>query len=512
MAMVSYAWSKPQYPLYQYTQLNAGEIRVIWLEPATTLEAPVHCRMKTIDLARRSIWNQYRTLSYAWGPTYPNGSHLTDYILCGGRRIPMTATPLPGRRIPVTATLLQALRRFRAEFSNPERDVENSNILIQPLTKWLWIDAISINQLDMSERSQQVSRMADIYRQSMQLEIWLGVGARTRNVIRNGTLDDAENSANLMEELRQRPWFGRRWVLQEYRLSRNARWFRLGEHTFQLPHGVSLRLSPASSAAPMMGGEPSPYPLLCELYYSRILQCSQPRDFIYALLHISADTGGIPIDYAIPVEELYLAVAARMAKHSVLMLQALSSCATVFGSTAVPSWVPDWRTGCDEKLPVREHKSTIAMLCHEIVELERSGRLPVEMSVEVNGQTLLIQGSVLQPCFPPMHAKSEECDTCRVFTYPWNNFWSKELKCALESMAAKKQVLFMIKDHEDGSVAYALTPAERVTLSQRWPAYQLGEICFKPEQICFTPEDRGFREKFKSSQLQLPTLSTIQPV
>ncbi|KAK5725010.1 hypothetical protein LTR17_013301 [Elasticomyces elasticus] len=122
--------------------------------------------------------------------------------------------------------MLQALRRFRAEFSNPERDLENSSIVTQPLTKWLWIDAISINQLDMSERSQQVSRMADVYRLSEQLEIWLGETAQdplTRELehelvtmIRHWAWKGHEvlsPEIDLVAELfYRRPWFQRRWA------------------------------------------------------------------------------------------------------------------------------------------------------------------------------------------------------------------------------------------------------------------------------------------------------------
>ncbi|KAK4959854.1 hypothetical protein LTR10_002742 [Elasticomyces elasticus] len=214
MAASSNAGPDAQPPLYRYTQLSDDEIRVLYLEPARNLEAPIHCRMKTIDLARRKGGEQYRTLSYAWGPTYPDGSHLSDVIYCDDCRI------------PVTANLLQALRRFRAEFSAPEQDFENSSILIQPLTKWLWIDAISINQLDVAERSQQVSRMADIYRLSKQLEVWLGESAQdlvTQTLeheivmmIRNGTWEDRETLPNMAAELLlRRPWFQRRWAYRQ---------------------------------------------------------------------------------------------------------------------------------------------------------------------------------------------------------------------------------------------------------------------------------------------------------
>ncbi|KAK3638366.1 hypothetical protein LTR56_003516 [Elasticomyces elasticus] len=242
---------------------------------------------------------------------------------------------------------------------------------------------------------------------------------------------------------------------------------------------------------PTMGSTP-PRPLLFELYNSRALQCSQPHDLIYALLHVSANTTDIPIDYAIPVEELYFAVAAQMAKHSVLMLQALLACATVLSSSAVPSWVPDWRTGFDEKS--LDSAIPIGALCRRIAAYEKSGKMSIEPSVKVDGQTLLMQGSILQPCFHPAHTWSEGCDTCRLITPSWENVWLQGLDLA--SMAAKNQVLFVITDHEDFSIAYVLTRTEQVTSSQRWPAYQLGGLCLQMP--------------FKKCKAELPTLSTIQ--
>jgi hypothetical protein len=67
---------------------------------------------------------------------------------------------LNGKRFLVTANLDAALRNFARH------------------RKWqsvpLWIDAIYINQEDISERDQQVRRMKSIYEHAKHVIIWLG--------------------------------------------------------------------------------------------------------------------------------------------------------------------------------------------------------------------------------------------------------------------------------------------------------------------------------------------------
>jgi hypothetical protein len=63
-----------------------------------------------------------------------------------------------GRRLQVTTNLESALRHLRYH--------ENTRIL--------WIDAICINQSDLSERSLQVQHIASIYKSAVMVTLWLG--------------------------------------------------------------------------------------------------------------------------------------------------------------------------------------------------------------------------------------------------------------------------------------------------------------------------------------------------
>jgi len=103
----------------------------------------VRCRLRTISLRRPP---PYLTLSYVWGVTTSNGSHLDASVVCD--RYP----------VRVTRTLDQVLKRIRRMMSGGKFTQTHCDDRI-------WVDAICINQTDMSERSRQVELMARIYQE-----------------------------------------------------------------------------------------------------------------------------------------------------------------------------------------------------------------------------------------------------------------------------------------------------------------------------------------------------------
>ncbi|TKA61266.1 hypothetical protein B0A55_10991 [Friedmanniomyces simplex] len=334
-------------------------------------------------------------------------------------------------------------------------DYDNSIFVPRPPTQWLWIDAICINQQDMAERAEQVSRMADIYRRSECLEVWLGEFSSDRaeealelelvEALRTGTcLPGREMDLGwAVGQFLLRPWFRRRWVVQEYRLSHN-RHVRIGPHSFafskEAMHLLRRGLDASRVQVPLV--TQSPRPLLFELYQNRLMKCSVPHDRIYALLHVSSDMNAVlPIDYTIPVEDLFIAVAAQQARFSGAMLQALLACASAFcGTAGLPSWVPDWRGDIDHGVvPLVEHLRAIAE-----------------------------------------HGPQGTCATCRLSAVAWTEFWCPELKNRLMAMKAKRQVLLIINAYSGCSLAFVLEPCEQSeTLLGGKAAYRLGGLCFR---------------------------------
>lgn len=92
---------------YQYAALSEDEIRIFRILPCKAHEVDlVECSIEilraNVSASGRRDWTpSYLALSYAWGETQQDGSHLTHRIVCDGRWL------------PVTKHLWQGLRRVR---------------------------------------------------------------------------------------------------------------------------------------------------------------------------------------------------------------------------------------------------------------------------------------------------------------------------------------------------------------------------------------------------------------
>ncbi|KAG6361226.1 hypothetical protein INS49_009450 [Diaporthe citri] len=329
----------------------------------------------------------FAALSYAWGDPLPQAE-----IRCCG---------LASK---IGLSLCSALRQLR-------RHAVESDRLI-------WADALCINQGDTAERNAQVRMMGDIYARATSTLIWLGeedddvargmtwlqrfVNARmvlyaedTETVIptifgRVGVNTSAETEKALQSAfgerqdeayreiwmLLRRPWFARKWVIQEVAKST--------EHEMVLVSG-SKRLAWKAVQAWLWFVETSPqtlllflgsYPWTAEtssasssdvysdfnkarmlalmrdkeapltLLLARTLgfRCTDPRDHIIALLGISTD-GSFQdnlIDYDIPTEELYhrLAQACLKSPRDLRILWSFISTMPVDRRGAM-SWMPN---------------------------------------------------------------------------------------------------------------------------------------------------------------------------
>ena len=123
---------------YKYEPLpSATSIRVIKLKEVDKTKE-FFCSLEVTDIL---VPPEYIALSYVWGDT-------TDTV-------PITCD---GKRIFITRTLKAALWKLTTAFSS---------ILF-------WADALSIDQQNISERSQQVNMMASIYGKAAGVSIWLG--------------------------------------------------------------------------------------------------------------------------------------------------------------------------------------------------------------------------------------------------------------------------------------------------------------------------------------------------
>ena len=132
---------RSSYMAHQYsTLLYDDSIRLLKLLPASNdaNERELSCGLEDCRLLDDP---SYEALSYTWGqPSFPELLHTHNGIL------------------KITENLALALRRLRFK----DRD------------RYLWVDAVCINQNDDTDKSRQVAMMSSIYKSARRVICWLG--------------------------------------------------------------------------------------------------------------------------------------------------------------------------------------------------------------------------------------------------------------------------------------------------------------------------------------------------
>ncbi|KAI1154437.1 heterokaryon incompatibility protein-domain-containing protein [Nemania diffusa] len=283
---------------YQQLDLKTSAFRLVRLVQGTK-DDEIECELIYTTLDENVI--SYEAVSYTWG---------TSDKTC--------VIHLEGRSFNVTSNLSSLLRNFRQ--TNVDR--------------YLWIDAISINQDNKAERGHQVQRMQAIYCGAERVLFYLGeVSAEISllmeflTILQQETLgfhwafDDpkwrtmwefilyrdyklvsVDTLRQGLEQLLSRPWFGRVWILQEVANARRAllccglasipaQIFALSPTLLEVDldsHSKTVfELMPAYSR----GGsrKPRKLDLLSTLIKCYRLRVSDPRDRIFALLGLCAN-------------------------------------------------------------------------------------------------------------------------------------------------------------------------------------------------------------------------------
>ncbi|KAI0431688.1 heterokaryon incompatibility protein-domain-containing protein [Xylaria sp. FL1042] len=206
---------------YQQLDLRSSAFRLIRLLKAPPY-ASIECELIYVKLDENVI--PYEAVSYTWGTS-----------------VRPLSIKLDGKRFMVTLNLWHLLDNVR----KPEED------------RYLWVDAIAINQDDDLERGHQVRRMKAIYSGAERVLFYLGEESATtsilmeslfmlqrdisggrwapgderwktawENVQRKLELTYGTTSKDVqlrgLEELLKRPWFRRVWILQEVANARRA--------------------------------------------------------------------------------------------------------------------------------------------------------------------------------------------------------------------------------------------------------------------------------------------------
>jgi hypothetical protein len=245
---------------------------------------------------------------------------------------------LDGFQYAIGENLDAALRRVRSETS----------------TTVVWADAVCVNQADIHERSHQVKLMAKIYAGAGTVFSWLGeatresaTGIEILSYLASHHLFDGKSPWERMpekdiirglEDILQRPYFTRIWIVQEAALSRHTRmqvgglsleWHAADAQRF-LARIKLLEVSPTwqASDSQLKGIDFRPIRELLEqsvavndkensgnrpatlldiVHAMRHRKSVDPRDKIFALMGLAqpADVASFVPDYSTSWEETY---------------------------------------------------------------------------------------------------------------------------------------------------------------------------------------------------------------
>lgn len=126
---------------YVYDTLPGRKIRLLSIKPANIVADVVECEMVTVSHEEAG---DFKPLTYCWGSSTFDGQIICDSL-----------------KLAVTESLERTLKAYRRSM-----DIFGK--------RPLWVDAVSINQSNMPERSAQVLLMQSIYSTAVSVVVDLG--------------------------------------------------------------------------------------------------------------------------------------------------------------------------------------------------------------------------------------------------------------------------------------------------------------------------------------------------
>lgn len=243
--------------------------------------------------------------------------------------------------------------------------------------RYLWIDAICLNQRDLVEKAVQVHLMRDIYRQGSTTHIYLQSSVSLapafadledpevlidssvdfRESLGEGRLSRETDYLTTLDEFVHHPWFTRRWVLQEVANSAQAI-FRNRYDTLAWPIFIknwnrfrqltSNRFYASTASQVARGFESMSADILKLLWDFQHMHCTNPLDKLYSLYGLVDSKEGIPkIDYTLSAADLFTQLVISCAERHEYTSSRIISALLRLGSLrdldgSRPSWVPAW--------------------------------------------------------------------------------------------------------------------------------------------------------------------------
>ncbi|KAH6716264.1 heterokaryon incompatibility protein-domain-containing protein [Leptodontidium sp. MPI-SDFR-AT-0119] len=378
-------------PLYTPLSKTQPQIRLLQFNRPFSRDEQIKC---TLSNATLDSDPKYVALSYEWG----DSSALEDIIV-------------NGKPLPVSRNLVSALKGMGSQLSDQS----------------FWVDAISINQIDIEERNHQVQMMKRIYQRATTVFAWLGdsdddakramgllkslsnagndfaVRNQYRHIAEGLDLEgmDMDGLSDLLEEIEvgvqtlhalfSRSYWQRVWIVQETMLAKDLICF-CGRDTFTFE-----QLETAACFAFLLSRTPGVVKLGTMIYLShspllltylrvsrdlsaieptllfnmtRDLHASDPRDHIYGLLGLI--NFKIQPDYSLSITLTTQLTALNFAGTAMTIEEDRTE--------GVPTWTPDWVALSIYDQNPHLHTS------------EASGGMPAEARISTDLSTIWLKG------------------------------------------------------------------------------------------------------------------------
>lgn len=386
-----------------YEDLPHHHIRLLC--PVTTHLGYTSWKLVTVALEDTQAGEYtYTALSYCWGKPAKWWSRVSVQV--GAIR----------RWILVTKNLHHALKHLSHVDTKQARP------------KYLWVDALCINQIDIREKNHQVALMGRIYSGAGLVVCWVGscsdgTNRRIKRFFRQVQLlanyssswseltdrpsDTHEDVSQGLSALHDTQWFSRAWTFQEIALARDGpAILQCGFHTlswkdltwlcekrrilwfdgplFAKAWNVKEQVKLIAEAR---SSNPDLETLLVRTWARK---AGDPRDKVFAVLGLYGDLPPLAPNYDLTVSQTFIeATIACIQQTSSLDVLAWApygtDALTRKGDYHLPSWVPDWATRSDDTVQDPRTRRLLYM----------RGLPPAQMRFSVRDTSLIAAGVAL---------------------------------------------------------------------------------------------------------------------
>ncbi|PWY96758.1 hypothetical protein BO94DRAFT_481807 [Aspergillus sclerotioniger CBS 115572] len=361
-------------------------IRLIRLK-AGTFDSPLHAELEVVRINHSPV-PLYEALSY----TSVNETGDRDEF-----RPVFVGTYWDVVYVPYTCE--QALRSIRDE----------------AVDRLLWVDSLCINPADLQEKSQQVSLISHIYQRATSVIAYLGDetadSAEAMGFLKStamagpgvtvGQMHIDKDLQSALKSLLNRPYFFRIWAVQEVLLAREFE-VVCGRQFAPWPKMPFTQASPDLSIPNWLFRDQKWYGLTDRDLSGILIQalpykCLDPRDKIFAVLGLIAESGLVP-DYTVPIERVYTGLTEYLVKYCDAMdVLRLAGRKKLFD---LPSWVPDWSQACTPDILTQsedlldEEDNVLPGLMHVLF----TGLLDHECDVHKSTNTSVLRTRAIRLC------------------------------------------------------------------------------------------------------------------